>query len=140
MDEQAIRDTARCFVAGAFAALREEHVIPTPIYHPYVAVGRDYFGDTIHSLPDYRELERLLDEAYPERFADPLSRRHAEFASPGAMADLALWSGRYVARTLFASDIVLTWPSLSSETSRSCSVPHKRSTRPLACGDSAYSA
>ena len=27
------------------------------------------------------ELERLLDEAYPERFADPLSRRHAEFAS-----------------------------------------------------------
>lgn len=81
MEEQAIRDTARRFVDGAFAALREEHVIPTPIYHPYVAVGRDYFGDTIHSVPDYRELERLLDEAYPERFADPPSRRHAEFAS-----------------------------------------------------------
>ena len=57
----------------------------------------------------------------------PGHERHAEFASPGAMANLALWSGRYVARTLFASAIVLAWPSLSSETSRSC----KRSPEPL---------
>jgi hypothetical protein len=72
---------ARAFIAAAFAALREEHVIPTPIYHPYVAVGRDYFGDTVRGAAGYAELERVLDETYPERFAEPLKRRHAEFAS-----------------------------------------------------------
>ena len=76
-----IRAAARTFIASAFAALREEHVIPTPIYHPYVAVGRDYFGDTIRGAAGHAELERLLDETYPERFAEPLKRRHAEFAS-----------------------------------------------------------
>jgi hypothetical protein len=44
-----IRETARAFVAGAFDALRKEFVIPTPVFHPYVQVGRDYFGDTIRS-------------------------------------------------------------------------------------------
>jgi DMSO/TMAO reductase YedYZ molybdopterin-dependent catalytic subunit len=71
-----IRAAARAFVASAFAALREEHVIPTPIYHPYVAVGRDYFGDTVRGAAGYAELERLLDETHPERFAEPLSGRN----------------------------------------------------------------
>ena len=44
-------------------------------------VGRDFFGDTIHSVPEYHELEKLLNELYPERFDEPLKRRHAEFAS-----------------------------------------------------------
>jgi hypothetical protein len=81
MNRADLRTAARKFAAAAFAALREEHIVPTPIYHPYVAVGRDYFGDTIRALPEYRELERLLDGIYPERFAEPLSRLHAEFAS-----------------------------------------------------------
>jgi hypothetical protein len=76
-----LRELARPFIAGAFETLREEHVIPTPVFHPYVAVGRDYFGDTIRAVPAYRGLERTLDETYPERFAEPLKRRHAEFAS-----------------------------------------------------------
>jgi Apea-like HEPN len=75
-----LRETARAFVAAAFVALREEHVIPTPIYHPFVAVGRDYFGDTIRAVPAYHDLERQLNEAYPERFAGPVPRPHAEFA------------------------------------------------------------
>src|SRR6478672_5367404 len=73
--------TARAFIAGAFEGLRKEFVIPTPIFHPYVQVGRDFFGDTIHSVPEYHELEKLLNELYPERFDEPLKRRHAEFAS-----------------------------------------------------------
>jgi hypothetical protein len=81
MSEPDPRTAARAFIAAAFVVLREEHVIPTPIYHPYVAVGRDYFGDTIRSLPEYRELERLLDAAYPERFEGPVPRPRAEFAT-----------------------------------------------------------
>src|SRR3954452_10190486 len=76
-----IRETARAFVGGAFDALRKEFVIPTPIFHPYVRVGRDYFGDTIRAVRAYHELEKQLDDLYPRRFAEPLKRRHAEFAS-----------------------------------------------------------
>jgi hypothetical protein len=76
-----VRETARAFVAGAFNALRKEFVIPTPVFHPYVRVGRDYFGDTTRSVPAYHDLEKRLDELYPNRFAEPLKRRHAEFAS-----------------------------------------------------------
>jgi hypothetical protein len=76
-----VRETARAFVAGAFDALRKEFVISTPVFHPYVQVGRDYFGDTIRSVPAYHALEKRLDELYPHRFAEPLKRRHAEFAS-----------------------------------------------------------
>jgi hypothetical protein len=76
-----VRETARAFVAGAFDALRKEFVIPTPVFHPYVQVGRDYFGDTIRSVPAYHDLETQLDELYPHRFEEPLKRRHAEFAS-----------------------------------------------------------
>jgi hypothetical protein len=49
-DRPELRDAARAFIAGALEALREEHVIPTPAYHRCVAVGRDYFGDTIRGV------------------------------------------------------------------------------------------
>jgi hypothetical protein len=76
-----LRQLARRFIGAAFDALSAEHVLPTPVFHPYLAVGRDYFGDTIRALEEYRILERQLDETYPDRFAEPLKRRHAEFAS-----------------------------------------------------------
>ena len=76
-----LRAVAGAFIAAAFEALRDEHVVPTPVIHSYVSVGRDYFGDTIRGLPAYQGLERELDSAYPERFAEPHKRRHAEFAS-----------------------------------------------------------
>jgi hypothetical protein len=77
-----LRAASRAFITSAFDVLREEHVIPTSIYYPYVAVGHDYFGDSIQVLPEYKALEAHLNEAYPERFpAEPLKRRHAEFAS-----------------------------------------------------------
>jgi hypothetical protein len=76
-----VRDAARAFIAGAFCELRKEFVLLTPVFHPYVQVGRDYFGDTIRGLPTYLELERQLDALYPHRFAEPLKRRHAEFAN-----------------------------------------------------------
>jgi hypothetical protein len=76
-----VRDTARTFIAGAFDALREEFVIPTPVFHPYVQVGRDYFGNTIHNVAASRELERQLGDLYPERLGEPRTHHHPEFAS-----------------------------------------------------------
>jgi hypothetical protein len=77
-----VHETARDFIAGAFEELRKEFVLPTPIFHPYVRAGRDYFGDTIRRVPAYRELEKQLDALYPQRFAEPLKRGPgAEFAS-----------------------------------------------------------
>jgi hypothetical protein len=80
-EQTGLRRSCRAFVAAAFDALREEHVIPTPIFHPYVAVGRDYFGDTVRAVAEYHTLETQLEDAYPERFAGPVPRPHAEFAT-----------------------------------------------------------
>jgi hypothetical protein len=97
-------ELARSFIAGAFEALREEHVIPTPVFHPYIAVGRDYFGDTIRAVPAYRDLEGKLDETYPERFGEPLKRRHAEFASSYIFSFLEACIARCGRARTFAAD------------------------------------
>jgi Apea-like HEPN len=79
--QEDIEQLARAFIAEAFSALEREHVIPTPVYHPYVSVGRDYYGDTLRGVEGYRPLEKALERAYPARFAEPLKRRHSEFAA-----------------------------------------------------------
>ncbi len=76
-----VRATARTFISDAFDALAREHVVPTPVFHPYVAVGRDYYGDTIRNLDGYQAFEEALEHAYPDRFGEPRARPHAEFAS-----------------------------------------------------------
>jgi hypothetical protein len=80
-EQEDLRTACRAFIAAAFGALREEHVVPTPIFHPYVAVGRDYFGGTIMALTEHHTLETQLEDAYPERFVGPVPRPHAEFAT-----------------------------------------------------------
>ncbi|MCX4098025.1 hypothetical protein [Nocardia sp. alder85J] len=72
---------ARSFIAAAFEALRGEYVIPRPAYDPFAAVGNNYFGDDIRPLAEYGALEAALDNAYPNRFEEPLKRQHAEFSS-----------------------------------------------------------
>ncbi|MFE5501349.1 hypothetical protein ACFQ73_02205 [Amycolatopsis japonica] len=79
-DHPDLRGACQAFVASAFAALANEHVLPTPRYHAYMAVGRDYFGDSIMPLAEFIELEAQLDKHYTERFSEPLKREHAEFA------------------------------------------------------------
>jgi hypothetical protein len=74
-----LRPTSRAFIAAAFDVLTEQHVIPTPIFHPYVAVGRDYFGPDLMALAEFQALEAQLNETYPERFGEPHETR--EFAS-----------------------------------------------------------
>ncbi len=51
-----------------------------PVFHPWIQVGRDYFGSEIMALPEYRTLEEGLNDTHPERFAEPLKRRNGEFA------------------------------------------------------------
>lgn len=80
-EETDISAKSRAFIAAAFEVLTREHVIPTPIHHPYIAVGRDYFGGSVMGLVEFKALDMLLNQAHPERFADPLTRAHAEFAS-----------------------------------------------------------
>jgi hypothetical protein len=72
---------SRDFIAAAFDVLRKEHVIPTPVFHPFVSVGSDYYGGSVMGLPEYKKLEEELNDAFPHRFAEPLKREHAEFAS-----------------------------------------------------------
>lgn len=69
---------AQAFIGAAFPALSELHVIPTPSYHPWVQVGRDYAGTDVNGA-ELEELETTLQVVYPERFADPRRRQHPEF-------------------------------------------------------------
>jgi hypothetical protein len=103
--EQAdLRPACRAFIAAAFEALREEHVVPTPIFHPYIAVGRDYFGGTIMALTEHHTLETQLDNAYPERFAGPVPRPHAEFATTYIFSFLEACVARCAREETFEAD------------------------------------
>jgi hypothetical protein len=74
-----IRTAALAFVGAAFIALARENVLPTPRVHPYIKVGRDYFGGDVMPLAEFAAFEQTLHDVYPGRFADPLRRHHDEF-------------------------------------------------------------
>jgi hypothetical protein len=81
MDEtgERLRVAGRDFLAAAWAALQEQRVVPPPVFHPYVEVGRDYYGDAVRS-PQYRALEEVIEAAHPRFHPDrPLGER--EFPS-----------------------------------------------------------
>lgn len=81
VSEQSEFDGAcRDFIRAAFGVLTKEHVLPTPWYHRHLEVGRDYFGPDLMDLAEYLTLESMLNERYPNRFKDPLKRKHAQFA------------------------------------------------------------
>ena len=63
-----IHAAAVAFLDAAFGALTEIRVVPTSIYHPYLEVGRDYEGNAVMFLKEFRDLEAVLNQAFPERF------------------------------------------------------------------------
>ncbi|MGP3974463.1 hypothetical protein ACTWQF_10750 [Streptomyces sp. 8N114] len=74
--EGCLHDVGRAFLAVAWLRLREERVVPRPAFHPYIEVGRDYFGDSIMVLAEYRSLEDAIAAAHPRFDADlPLGER-----------------------------------------------------------------
>lgn len=80
-DEEDLRSAGRAFAAAAFEVLGDLHVIPPPVYHPYVAAGRDYEGTSVMGLREYGVLESVLEATYPGRFASPVERGHGQYAS-----------------------------------------------------------
>jgi Apea-like HEPN len=76
-----LRQAARAFAAASFVVLRRDHVIPTPVFHPYVRVGRDYYGPTVSGLAEYIALAEGLEERYPDRFGDPSKKKKPEFVT-----------------------------------------------------------
>jgi hypothetical protein len=74
--ENDFRHAAETFLQAAWAILEDQHVVPTPWFHPYIQVGRDYAGPNIMALPEYTQLEELISASAP-RFGDdiPLGER-----------------------------------------------------------------
>lgn len=110
--EGRLRDAGRAFLAAAWPRLRDEHVVPPPTYHPYIEVGRDYFGDSVMFLPEYRALEEAIarshsrfdvgaplgEREFPgglifsflETVVARLTRAREEFSPDGAAAEQSL--------------------------------------------------
>ena len=73
-------EMARAFLTEAFEVLHDEKVLPTSEFHPFLRVGRDYFGGSLMGRKAFVAFEKALAEHHP-RFSDdtPLHERH--FAS-----------------------------------------------------------
>jgi hypothetical protein len=67
---------AKAFLRAAWVVLERQHVVPTPWFHPYIEVGRDYSGPDVAALAEYKRLEDLISASAP-RFSDdmPLGER-----------------------------------------------------------------
>jgi len=57
-----VRSAARAFLAAAWPQLQTAHVVPLPFFHPFVEVGRDYYGDSVRSK-QFAALEAALESA-----------------------------------------------------------------------------
>lgn len=99
-----LKALAHAFIGAAFSVLTDQHVIPTSVFRPFVQAGRDYQGsDVMHQL-EFAALESALQQAYPERFADPLKRRNAEFASSYIISFLEAAIARCASTGAFEAD------------------------------------
>jgi len=76
-----VRNAARAFLVAAFGRLREDAVIPTPVFHPVVRTGRDFYGHRIDDLASYASFEDRLMTAYPTVFSAHRDDAYAEFPS-----------------------------------------------------------
>lgn len=99
-----LRAASRAFIAAAFDTLSVDRVIPTSVFHRFLAVGRDYLGDSIRGLSEYGALEAQLNDGYPERFSEPLTRQHPEFASSYVFSFLEACIARCAPDCRFESD------------------------------------
>ncbi|MDT9700279.1 HEPN domain-containing protein [Streptomyces sp. P17] len=110
--DRRLQDTGRAFLAAAWARLQEERVVPPPAFHPYLEVGRDYFGNSVMPLAEYRALEEAIAASHPrfdagrplherefpgglvfsflETFIARLTRAREDFSPDGPAAEQAL--------------------------------------------------
>lgn len=80
--EGRLRDAGRALLGAAWPRLEEERVVPLPTFHPYIEVGRDYFGDSVMALAEYEALEDAVAASHP-RFDAGAPLHEREF--PGGL-------------------------------------------------------
>jgi hypothetical protein len=80
-DQEELKRAAAAFLAAAFDSLREDNVIPTPTYYPWVTIGRDYFGPALRAVDEQHDLEQTLERVYSQRFEERENDPRREFAS-----------------------------------------------------------
>lgn len=64
-------ETARAFLTEAFEALHAEKVLPTSEFHPFLEVGRDYFGGSLMGREAFVAFEKAIAERH-SRFGDEM--------------------------------------------------------------------
>lgn len=111
-EKEQLAEAAASFLGVAFPALDRLHVIPTPRYHPYINVGRDYTGGDV-SGPEREALEEILLTQYPQRFGKPMTRSDPEFPHfytfsllEGAIVRIGLADEQYEANTTAVRDSI----------------------------------
>jgi hypothetical protein len=97
--ERGLREAGRAFLAAAWPRLQDEQVVPLPAFHPYIEVGRDYFGESVGNSPEYRALEKAIVGSHA-RFDPGLPLEEREF--PGGLIFSFLES--FVARLTLARE------------------------------------
>jgi hypothetical protein len=73
--------SARAFLVASLRVLQQQRVVPPPVFHPYIAVGRDYFGPDLTSLPEFSAFEGAIQRTHA-RFREDVPLMDRDFASP----------------------------------------------------------
>lgn len=88
-----LADPAKRFLTAAFTVLEGQRLAPPPSFHPYIRVGRDYFGSDLMPLPEFIELEKVIGQAH-HRFSEDTSLGERDFASGYIFSFLEAWIAR----------------------------------------------
>lgn len=80
--ERRLAEAGREFLAAVWPQLEADRVVPLPAFHPYIEVGRDYFGDQVMWLLEYRALVEAITSAH-SRFDPQVPLMEREF--PGGL-------------------------------------------------------
>lgn len=96
-DEEQLRNAANAFLKAAWHVLETQHVVPTPVFHPHLEVGRDYFGPDLAGLPEYVGLEKAIEGSHP-RFREPVASTPRDFAGPYIFSFLEAFVARSTGR------------------------------------------
>lgn len=75
-----VATSARAFLTEAWSKMHELGVVPPSPYRPHLRVGRDYFGDTLMTLPTYKALEKAIEAAHL-RFSEQTALGDRDFAA-----------------------------------------------------------
>jgi Apea-like HEPN len=74
-DVEELRERSSTFLHSAFSSLLREGTLPGSRHHPFMRVGRDYYGGSVMPLDEFVALEDSLRRTCPDRFkpAGPLT-------------------------------------------------------------------